>query len=57
MVVSNEIFSDGVDYDQATLAYLRLLGGLNRRLAQRAQLAVEVGCGLPGVLKGTLPQS
>lgn len=57
VVVSNEIFSDGVDYDQATRAYLWLLGGLNRRLAQRAQLAVEVVCGLPVVLKGTLPQS
>ena len=57
VVVSNEIFSDGVDYDQATRAYLWLLGGLNRRLAQRAQLAVEVVCGLPVVLQGTLPQS
>ena len=55
VVVSNEIFSDGVCYDADTMAYLRLLGGLNRRLARRADLAAEVVCGIPIALKGTLP--
>ena len=55
VVVSNEIFSDGVRYDEATRAYLWLLGGLNRRLARRAQLAVEVVCGIPVACKGSIP--
>jgi len=54
-VVSNEIFSDGADYDAESLRYMRLLAGLNREIAARADLAVELVCGLPNVLKGELP--
>ena len=55
IVVSNEIFSDGVAYDPDTTDYLTLLGELNCALARRAELVVEVVCGLPLVLKGALP--
>jgi len=54
-VVTNEIFSDGADYDAESLRYMRLLAGLNREIAARADLAVELVCGLPNVLKGELP--
>ena len=54
-VVTNEVFSGGADYDGESLRYMRLLAGLNRELAARAELAVEVVCGLPNVLKGVLP--
>lgn len=54
-VVSNELFSGGADYGGETLAYLRELARLNRELAARADLAVEVVCGLPCVLKGVAP--
>lgn len=54
-VVTNEVFSDGADYDAGTLAFLRELAALNRELAARAGLVVEVVCGLPNVLKGDLP--
>lgn len=57
VVVSNEIFSDGVIYDPDTTDYIALLGSLNRLLAQRADLAAEVVCGIPLVLKGALPCS
>lgn len=57
VVVSNEIFSDGIGYGPEMEAYLALLGGLNVRLARRADLAVEVVCGLPLVLKGDVPCS
>ena len=50
--VTNEVFSDGVDYDPATLDYLDLLGGLNAALAARADRVVEVVCGLPILQKG-----
>ena len=54
-VVTNEIFSDGADYDVESLRYMRLLAELNREIAARADLAVELVCGLPNVLKGELP--
>ena len=54
-VVTNEVFSGGADYDQESLRYMRALADLNRWLAARADLAVEVVCGLPNVLKGKLP--
>ena len=54
-VVTNELFSGGTDYAGETLAYLRELARLNRKIAARADLAVEVVCGLPHVLKGELP--
>lgn len=54
-VVTNEIFSDGVEYEGETLAYLRNLARLNRDLAGEADLVVEIVCGMPNVLKGKLP--
>lgn len=55
-VVSNEVFSGGDRYEGETLAYLRELARLNRLLAARADLAVEVVCGLPNLLKGEIPK-
>ena len=54
-VVSNELFSDGRRYEGDTLRYMEQLAELNRELARRADLVVEVVCGLPNVLKGSLP--
>lgn len=51
-VVSNEVFSGGGDWEAGTRAYLRTLAEVNRILADRADRAVEVVCGLPNVLKG-----
>ena len=54
-IVTNELFSGGTDYAGETLSYLKELARVNRELAARADLAVEVVCGLPQVLKGELP--
>ena len=54
-LVTNEIFSDGGRYDEATERYLRNLALLNREFAREADLVTEVVCGLPNVLKGKLP--
>ena len=56
-LAANEITSDGIEYDPSTQAFLALLGGLERKLARRADLVVEVVCGLPLVLKGEIPCS
>lgn len=55
IVVSNEIFSDGGEYDEETERYVGCLGFLNRELAKRADLVVELVCGIPLVQKGELP--
>lgn len=55
IVVTNELFSDGGDYDRDTLRYLEVLAGLNRTLAARADRVVEVVCGIPVVWKGEAP--
>ena len=50
-IVTNEVFSGGKEYEGETLTYLRLLAALNRKLAARADLLVEVVCGIPDILK------
>ena len=50
-VVTNEVFSGGAAYGEETLRYMRKLARLNRALAEIADMAVEVVCGLPNVLK------
>ena len=54
-VVTNEVFSDGTDYGDGTMEFLRELAALNRELAAKADLVAEAVCGLPNVLKGALP--
>ena len=47
IIVSGNLFEDGVAYDDATELYLECLGELHRRLAARAELVMEVVCGIP----------
>lgn len=50
-IVTNEVFSGGDRYDPETLAYMRDLAWINRKLAAEADRVVEVVCGLPNILK------
>jgi adenosylcobinamide kinase/adenosylcobinamide-phosphate guanylyltransferase len=54
VVVTNELFSDGVVYPPETQRYLQLLARLNRSLASRFDRVVEVAAGIPIVWKGDL---
>lgn len=56
VVVSNSVFSDGIDYTPMTQRYLENLGLLHRKLAQQAELVLEIVAGLPLVLKNTNPE-
>ncbi len=42
VVVTNEVFSDGIAYEESTVDYMDRLGCINRELAQRADEVVEV---------------
>ena len=52
VVVGNDLFSDGVDYDAETAEYLRALAGLNCAAAAMADRVYEVVCGIPIQQKG-----
>ena len=52
VAVTNELFSDGIDYTGETAAYLALLARLNRTVAERAGQVYEVVCGLPVAWRG-----
>lgn len=52
VIVSNEVFSGGSDYQGDTLRYLRILAEVNRMLAKEADTVYEVVCGVPVCHKG-----
>ena len=52
MVVTNELFSDGIPYDEETADYLAALARLNGAIAARADQVYEVVCGIPVCWKG-----
>ena len=52
VIVSNEVFSGGSDYEGDTLRYLRVLAEVNRMLAKEADTVYEVMCGVPMCHKG-----
>ena len=47
VLVSDDVFSDGVKYDALTEEYMRILGSLHVRLAAVADEVIEVAAGLP----------
>ncbi len=51
VLVSDDVFSDGVMYDPLTEEYMRILGGLHVKLAAIADEMIEVVSGLPIMYK------
>ena len=54
VIVSDEVTKDGITYDPSTEQYIRTLAALNNRLADAADLFVEVVYGIPVVHKGSI---
>lgn len=54
IVVTNEIFSDGADYDESTKDYIKSLGEINRGLVSMADYAAEIVYTVPVLLKDCL---
>ncbi len=52
VIVTNNVFEDGICYDAATMAYLRAMGSINEALAKRADQVIEVVAGIPVLWKG-----
>nr|WP_294493369.1 bifunctional adenosylcobinamide kinase/adenosylcobinamide-phosphate guanylyltransferase [uncultured Anaerosporobacter sp.] len=47
VIVTNEVFSDGIIYDEETKRYLNYLGAINRELAKMADEVIEVVYSIP----------
>lgn len=51
VIVTNNVFEDGVCYDQSTMNYIKAMGIVNRGLAAMAERVVEVVAGIPVAVK------
>lgn len=51
IVVTGDVFADGMGYSAETLDYCRLLANLNRKLAAEFDAMAEIVCGLPLIYK------
>lgn len=51
VIVTNNVFEDGMTYEASTMEYLRTLAEVNRRLAARADAVIEVVVGIPVVIR------
>ena len=54
VIVTNEVGSDGNDYSPDTMAYIKQMAIINRRIAELADNVVECVYGIPIVRKGSL---
>ena len=52
VIATNNVFEDGVSYDDSTMEYIRALGEINTALASEADQVIEVVVGIPVVMKG-----
>lgn len=52
IIVTNDVFSDGVKYDSMTEEYMKLLAKINAEICQEADNVIEVVCGIPIFHKG-----
>ena len=55
VVVTVDVFADGMRYDEGTEAWRRALARVNAGVAALADRAVEVVCGIPVWMKGEGP--
>ena len=55
VMVTNDVFSDGVEYAESTQEYLRRLAQINCCAAELADSVVEVVYSIPVAVKGELP--
>ncbi|MBQ0065214.1 MAG: bifunctional adenosylcobinamide kinase/adenosylcobinamide-phosphate guanylyltransferase [Firmicutes bacterium] len=52
VIVTNNIFEDGIEYDKDTLDYMYALSKINQYIARISDEVVEVVVGIPLLLKG-----
>ena len=55
IIITNEVFADGLPYDQTTLDYIQALGEINQFLAEISDVFIEAVYTIPVFRKGALP--
>ena len=55
IMVTNDVFADGIEYAESTQEYIRQLAEINNAAAQIADCVVEVVYSIPIAVKGELP--
>lgn len=51
VIVTNNVFEDGIEYDHGTKEYMKALGTINQKLAVMADTVYEVVVGIPVKIK------
>ena len=51
VIVSNNVFEDGINYDDTTMEYIKAMGMINQELAQMADKVIEIVVGIPVVVE------
>lgn len=51
VIVSNNVFEDGVSYDEMTMEYIKTMGIVNQKLAAVSDVVTEVVVGIPVMVK------
>ena len=51
VIVTNNVFDDGISYDESTMSYIRALARINIELAKWADEVTEVTAGIPVIWK------
>lgn len=54
IIVTNDVGSDGNEYDPLTMSYIKTLGRINAEAAKLADTVIEMVCGIPVYIKGSL---
>lgn len=57
IIVTNDINCDVNSYTDDTLFYIKMLGEINQILVQKADIVVEIVCGIPIFLKGSFNEN
>lgn len=52
IIISNEIFSDGINYDKEMIQYIQALAVINSYIAAKADKVIEVVYSIPIIQKG-----
>lgn len=52
VIVTNQVGSDGIDYDKGTAGYIAALGRINQKIAANADKVIECVYGIPVTVKG-----
>lgn len=54
IMITNDVGADGIEYEQDTADYVRLLGQVNCLVAAQSNVVIDMACGVPLVVKGSV---